>query len=71
MSLPAVIRRDQRHIFESSDRRESCILFVNIKFEISDYKVQGYVAIMMDLPSIEQLRSLIAAFLKSLNSETD
>jgi chemotaxis protein CheC len=71
MSLPAVIRRDQRHIFESSGRRESCILFVNIKFEISDYKVQGYVAIMMDLPSIEQLRFLIAAFLRSLNSETD
>jgi chemotaxis protein CheC len=30
----------------------------------------GYVALMMDLPSIEQLRSLIAAFLKSLNAET-
>ena len=33
--------------------------------------MQGYVAIMMDLPSVEQLRSLIAAFLKSLNSGTN
>jgi hypothetical protein len=71
MSLPSVIRRDQRHIFDSSGRGESCILFVHVKFEISDLKVQGYVAIMMDVPSIEQLRSLIAAFLKSLNSENN
>jgi chemotaxis protein CheC len=66
MSLPAVIRRNQRHIFDSVGRRESCILFLHIKFEISLHEVQGYVAIMMDLPSIEQLRSLIAAFLKSV-----
>ena len=71
MSLPVVIRRDQHHIFESAGPRESCILFLHIKFEISHHEVQGYVAIMMDLPSVEQLRSLIAAFLKSLNSGTD
>jgi chemotaxis protein CheC len=71
MSLPVVIRRDQHHIFESAGPRESCILFLHIKFEISHHEVQGYVAIMMDLPSVEQLRSLVGAFLKSLNSETD
>ena len=71
MSLPAVIRRDQHHIFDSSGPPESCILFLHIKFEISHYQVQGYVAIMMDLPSVEQLRSLVAAFLRSLNSESN
>jgi chemotaxis protein CheC len=71
MSLPVVIRRDQHHIFETAGPRESCILFLHIKFEVSDLEVRGYVALMMDLPSIEQLRSLIAAFLKSLNSGTD
>ncbi len=41
MSLPSVIRRDQRHIFDSSGRGESCILFVHVKFEISDLKVRA------------------------------
>jgi hypothetical protein len=59
-----MIRRDQHHIFESAGHRESCILFLHIKFEISHHEVQGYVALMMDLPSIDQLRSLIAEFLK-------
>ena len=50
---------------------ESVVLFLHIKFEVSEQEMQGYVALMMDLPSIEQLRSLIAAFLKSLNVATD
>jgi chemotaxis protein CheC len=70
MSLPMVIRRDQHHIFETAGSPESCILFVHVKFEASDLEVRGYVAIMMDLPSIEQLRSLVAAFMESLHSAT-
>jgi len=70
MSLPAVIRLDQHHIFDSARPRE-CVLFLHVKFEISHHNVQGYVAFMMDLPSLEQLRSLVAAFLTSLNSESN
>jgi chemotaxis protein CheC len=66
MSLPVVIRRDQRHIFESIVIGESIALFLHIKFEVSQQKMQGYVALIMDLPSIEQLRTLIAAFLTRL-----
>jgi chemotaxis protein CheC len=65
-SLPKVIRRDQRHIFESVVVGESVVLFLHIKFEISQRELQGYVALIMDLPSIEQLRTLIAAFLTRL-----
>ena len=68
MSLPVVIRRDQQHIFETAGSRESCILFVHVKFEVSELEVRGYVALMMDLPSIEHLRSLVAACVESLNS---
>ena len=66
MSLPMLIRRDQRHIFESVVIGESVVLFLHIKFEVSEQKIQGYVALLMDLPSIEQLRTLIAEFLTSL-----
>ena len=71
MSLPAVIRRHRHHILESGSLKESLILFVHIKFEIREQEVQGYLALIMDLSSIEQLRSLIGGFLKTLNSETD
>jgi hypothetical protein len=66
MSLPTVMRRDQRHIFESVVIGESVVLFLHVKFEVSEQAIQGYVALIMDLPSIEQLRALIAAFLTRL-----
>jgi chemotaxis protein CheC len=69
MSLPMVIRRDQRHIFESVVMGESVVLFLNIKFEVSQQAIEGYVALIMDLPSIEQLRTLIANFLTSLGPD--
>ena len=66
MSLPVVIRRDQSHIFESASRRESLILFLHIKFDISQQQIRGYVALMMDVPSVAELRSLIADYVVSL-----
>jgi chemotaxis protein CheC len=66
-----LIRRDQRHIFESVVIGDSVVLFLHIKFEVSQQKTQGFIALIMDLPSIEQLRMLIAEFLTSLGQRTD
>ena len=71
MSLPVVIRRDQSHIFESASSRDSLILFLHIKFDISRQQIRGYVALMMDVPSIEELRSLIAEYVVSLARHSD
>jgi chemotaxis protein CheC len=71
MSLPVVIRRDQSHIFESASRRESLILFLHIKFDISRQQIRGYVALMMDVPSVAELRSLIADYVVSLSGRGD
>jgi len=49
---------------------ESVVLFLNIKFKVSPLKIQGYVALIMDVPSIELLRTLIAEFLRSLGQRT-
>jgi chemotaxis protein CheC len=64
MSLPLVIRRDQRHIFEGAGA--SVILFLHIKFEIREKEISGYVALMMDIPSIAELRALIAEYVMSV-----
>jgi chemotaxis protein CheC len=66
MSLPVVIRRDPRQIFEEIGSQKILILFVHISFEISNREIQGYVALMMDVPSIDALRALIAEYVISI-----
>jgi chemotaxis protein CheC len=67
MSLPVVIRRDQKNIFETAGTQASFILFLHIKFDIAHQEVRGYVALMMDIPSIAELRSLIAGYVRNLD----
>jgi chemotaxis protein CheC len=62
MSLPMVIRGDRRQMFRG-DESQSLVLFLHIKFEISTKEIRGYVALLMDIPSVEELRSLIADFI--------
>jgi chemotaxis protein CheC len=66
MSLPVVIRRDQQNIFEGSGHQNSVILFLRIRFDIRDQQIGGYVALMMDIPSIAELRVLIAKFVETV-----
>jgi chemotaxis protein CheC len=66
MSLPVVIRGDSRHMFENVENRESLILFLHIKFELRNKEIGGYVALLMDIPSIDELRSLLADFVNHI-----
>ena len=70
MSLPLVIRRDQRHIFEGAGTQASVILFLHIKFEIREKEISGYVALMMDIPSTAELRALIAEYVMSVTRQS-
>jgi chemotaxis protein CheC len=71
MSLPTVIRRDQSHIFESASTQDALVLFLHIKFDISRQQIRGYVALMMNVPSIAELRSLISDYVVSLTRRSD
>jgi len=62
MSLPTVVRGDSRQMFKSEESH-SLVLFLHIKFEVSTKEIRGYVALLMDIPSVEELRSLIADFI--------
>jgi chemotaxis protein CheC len=68
MSLPIVIRGDSKHMFES--QASSLVLFLHIKFEIKQKQIGGYVALLMDVPSLDQLRSLIAEFIGSVTADS-
>ncbi len=69
MSLPIVIRGDGKRMFESET--STLVLFLHIRFEIRQKQIGGYVALLMDIPSIDELRSLIANFVGSLTQDED
>ena len=60
MSLPVVVRGDSRRMFESIETAGRLVLFLRIRFEVSNREIRGFVALLMDIPSIDELRSLIA-----------
>ena len=71
MSLPVVVRGDGRHIFETAGQQQSnLVLFLHIRFEISKKEIRGYVALLMDIPSLDELRLLIADFIKNAPATT-
>ena len=66
MSPPVVIRGDGPRIFEFGDGQDSRVLFLHLKFEIAKKELQGYIALFMNIPSIDELRSLIGDFVVSI-----
>jgi chemotaxis protein CheC len=65
MSLPQVIRSDGGNLFELGDdlSSDAVVLFLYINFAVSDRDIRGYIAMLMDLPSLETLRTLISEFI--------
>lgn len=73
MSLPDVRRGDSANLFEAigSTGEESFVLFLYINFSVRERDIRGYIAMIMDLPSLEKLKQLIAAFIDRVVGETD
>lgn len=67
MSLPVVVRGDSRAMLASTDTPATLILFLHITFEISKREISGYVALVMDIPSIDELRLLISDFIRTVS----
>jgi chemotaxis protein CheC len=66
MSLPEVIRGDGSKMFNLSPETPDggVVLFLYINFAINDRDIRGYIAMLMDLPSLQALRGLIADFIE-------
>lgn len=65
MSLPEVVRGAGGRLFEMDGDHgpEAVVLFLYINFAINDRDIRGYIAMLMDLPSIDALRGLIRDFI--------
>ena len=70
MSLPVVMRGHNNDIFNTASEAQNLILFLHIRFEVSKHQVNGYVALVMDIPTLDDFRALIADFIARATRET-
>ena len=65
MSLPEILRGDSRELFNLPPPPEAgdVVLFVYINFSVQHSEIQGYIAMLMDLPSLAALKKLVDEFI--------
>ncbi len=65
ISLPQVVRGDGARLFTlTPDRSEGgLVLFLYINFSVRNKDIRGYIAMLMDLPSLTALKELIKSFI--------
>jgi chemotaxis protein CheC len=71
MSLPSIIRGDGAKLFEVDETRsgEQFVLFLYIDFNIKKCNVHGFIALLMDLPSIAALKDIVNDFISGIEKQ--
>ncbi|GEO37703.1 hypothetical protein SAE02_18510 [Skermanella aerolata] len=67
MSLPRVMRGSSQVVLLGDDEEEDpgeMVLFLTIDFAVRARSINGYIALLMDLPSIAAIKTLIREYLK-------
>ncbi|MCB5177210.1 MULTISPECIES: chemotaxis protein CheX [Microvirga] len=66
ISLPEVVRGDGARLFTLTQERadNGLVLFLYINFSVRNKDIRGYIAMLMDLPSLAALKELIASFIE-------
>jgi chemotaxis protein CheC len=66
MSLPEILRGEATHFFSLPPPPDAgdLVLFVYINFAISDRDITGYIALLMDMPSLAALKVLLDEFIE-------
>jgi chemotaxis protein CheC len=72
MSLPEVVHGDGRLLFQDAGQTEDGLaLFLYINFLVQERDIRGYIAMLMDLPSMKSLKVLINDFIARVMSDED
>jgi len=72
MSLPSVVRGDGATLFDiQSSSNTDLVLFLYIDFTIKNRDVRGFIALLMDLPSIVALKEIVRDFISAIDKPSD
>jgi len=65
MTIPEVLRGNGNTLFEidESNVEEGLVLFLYIDFAVRKRDIRGYIAMIMDIPSLEVLKELLDEFI--------
>lgn len=71
MSLPSIVRGDGATLFEVQGPAsgEQFVLFLYIDFNIKARDVHGFIALLMDLPSIAALKTIVNDFIDAIEKQ--
>ena len=70
MSLPEILRGSAPEFFNLPPRDGADLaMFLYINFEIKDRDITGYIAMLMDLPSLEALKVILREFIERTTGE--
>jgi chemotaxis protein CheC len=66
MTIPEVIRGSGATLFDvdASTSSEGLVLFLYIDFAVRKHDIRGYIAMIMDLPSLTTLKELLGEFIE-------
>lgn len=73
MSLPRVLYGDGKILFDVSadEKNEGLVLFLYINFSVRDRNIRGYIAMIMDLPSLAVLKDLLDDFIARVTADSN
>lgn len=73
MSLPEVLYGDGNALFEvvPEVQNDSLVLFLYINFSVRDRNIRGYIAMIMDLPSLGMLKQQLAEFIARVTDDSN
>ncbi|WP_429588270.1 chemotaxis protein CheX [Sphingomonas zeicaulis] len=68
MTIPEVLRGDGARLFEvdETSATDGLVLFLYIDFAVRRHDIRGYIAMVMDLPSLAVLKELLEEFIASV-----
>jgi chemotaxis protein CheC len=69
MSLPAVVRGDGDMLFEVGADNGNLVLFLYIDFTVKNRDIHGFIALLMDLPSISALKAIVRDFIAGMGHQ--
>jgi chemotaxis protein CheC len=71
MSLPSVVRGDGATLFDiKSSHPNDLVLFLYIDFMIKQRDIHGFIALLMDLPSITALKEIVGDFISGIDKQS-